>query len=156
MNLFYLDPDPDLCAQAHVDKHVVKMPIEAAQALCTVLRSKLEIDHGYKSVYVNHPIMKWVGQTSANFEWMLGLGMALCREYTYRYERCHATEDVLRGVVQYLPVVRHDMPGPFSEPPKVVSADMKHLSTVEAYREYYRTTKARLHSWKNREVPTWI
>ena len=35
MNLFYLDEDLDKCAEAHVDKHIVKMPIEVAQILCT-------------------------------------------------------------------------------------------------------------------------
>lgn len=28
MNIFYLDPDPRICAEMHVDKHVVKMIIE--------------------------------------------------------------------------------------------------------------------------------
>ena len=35
MNLFYLDEDLDKCAEAHVDKHIVKMPLEVAQILCT-------------------------------------------------------------------------------------------------------------------------
>ena len=33
MNIFYLDADPVKCAQAHVDKHVVKMILEYAQLL---------------------------------------------------------------------------------------------------------------------------
>lgn len=33
MNLFYLDKDPDINAQYHVDKHVVKMILEAAEML---------------------------------------------------------------------------------------------------------------------------
>ena len=37
MNLFYLDEDLDKCAQYHVDKHIVKMPLEAAQLLCTAI-----------------------------------------------------------------------------------------------------------------------
>ena len=37
MNLFYLDEDFDKCAQYHVDKHIVKMPLEAAQLLCTAV-----------------------------------------------------------------------------------------------------------------------
>ena len=35
MNLFYLDKNLDKCAEAHVDKHIVKMPLEVAQILCT-------------------------------------------------------------------------------------------------------------------------
>lgn len=34
MNLFYLDEDHDLNAQYHVDKHVVKMILEACEMLC--------------------------------------------------------------------------------------------------------------------------
>ena len=37
MNLFYLDEDLDKCAEYHVDKHVNKMILEAAQILCTVI-----------------------------------------------------------------------------------------------------------------------
>ena len=37
MNLFYLDKDLDKCAEYHVDKHIVKMPLEVAQLLCTAI-----------------------------------------------------------------------------------------------------------------------
>jgi len=37
MNLFYLDKDLDKCAEYHVDKHVNKMILEAAQLLCTAI-----------------------------------------------------------------------------------------------------------------------
>ena len=37
MNLFYLDENLDKCAEYHVDKHIVKMPLEAAQILCTTI-----------------------------------------------------------------------------------------------------------------------
>ena len=35
MNIFILDENHDKCAEYHVDKHIVKMPLEAAQMLCT-------------------------------------------------------------------------------------------------------------------------
>lgn len=35
MNLFWLDTDPVLAAQAHQDIHVGKMLLEAVQLLCT-------------------------------------------------------------------------------------------------------------------------
>jgi hypothetical protein len=36
MNIFYLSEDITKCAEYHVDKHIVKMPLETAQLLCTV------------------------------------------------------------------------------------------------------------------------
>ena len=41
MNLFYLDEDLDKCAEFHVDKHVNKMILEAAQ----LINTNLWIDH---------------------------------------------------------------------------------------------------------------
>jgi hypothetical protein len=38
MNIFYLDPNPKICAEMHVDKHVCKMVIEYAQLLSTTHR----------------------------------------------------------------------------------------------------------------------
>lgn len=35
MNIFYLNKDPKKAAQDHIDKHVVKMPLEVAQMACT-------------------------------------------------------------------------------------------------------------------------
>lgn len=157
MNLFYLDHDIKRCVQYHVDRHVVKMPIESAQALCTVMREDYGIDYGYKSAYVNHPIVRWVAFSLANFKYMHKLGLNLCKEYTYRYGRTHATEAVLMGIVPHMAqIIDMANPFPFTEPPKVVSAELKELSTVEAYRGYYIRVKKRLHSWKHREIPYWI
>ena len=36
MNIFYLDSNPQKCAEYHCDKHVVKMILESAQLLCGV------------------------------------------------------------------------------------------------------------------------
>ena len=38
MNIFYLHNDPKICAEQHVDKHVVKMIVEYAQLLSTAHR----------------------------------------------------------------------------------------------------------------------
>jgi hypothetical protein len=38
VNIFYLDPDPKICAEMHVSKHVVKMIIEYAQLMSTAHR----------------------------------------------------------------------------------------------------------------------
>ena len=38
MNIFFLDEDPKMCAQAHCDKHVVKMILEYEQMKSTAHR----------------------------------------------------------------------------------------------------------------------
>lgn len=38
MNIFYVHSDPVICAQQHVDKHVVKMILEYAQLMSTAHR----------------------------------------------------------------------------------------------------------------------
>lgn len=41
MNIFYLDQDIKKCAQAHVDKHVSKLILEAGQMISTAIRHSL-------------------------------------------------------------------------------------------------------------------
>ena len=36
MNIFVLDKSPIISAQMQCDKHIVKMPLETAQMLCSV------------------------------------------------------------------------------------------------------------------------
>ena len=38
MNIFFLNTDPKVCAQEHLDKHVVKMIVEYAQLMSTAHR----------------------------------------------------------------------------------------------------------------------
>lgn len=97
MNIFILDKDTQKCAEYHCNKHVVKMCVETAQLLCTtrhILGDKTPIY--YKPTHKNHPVQKWLLKSSFNYWWTLALGFALCREYTYRYEKKHKCEDILK------------------------------------------------------------
>ena len=38
MNIFYLDHDPKICAEMHLDKHSSKMMVEYAQLMSTAHR----------------------------------------------------------------------------------------------------------------------
>jgi hypothetical protein len=157
MNIFYIEDEPTEIAKSHVDRHVVKMPVECAQMLSTVLRTQLNIDYGYKAVYVNHPCTKWTGESLENFKFLLKLGIALCDEYEHRYGKEHATKKVLNGMLNYRNEISMGLPNSgFSEPPKCVSEQWKSLNTKEAYRQYYIHVKKRLHNWTNREKPAWI
>ena len=92
MNIFYLNPDPKICAQEHISKHVVKMIIEYAQLLSTahrIIDGTLSVSLSetgrkqkryvlpderesilYLSTHSNHPSAVWVRQSDANYNWL--------------------------------------------------------------------------------------
>lgn len=156
MNTFVLHTDTIASVQSHVDKHVVKMPIETAQLCCTALYLRFRIETPYKPVYQFHPCTKWAETSFWNWSWLWEYGILLCDEYSYRYGRVHATREVfswLRGAVK--PLIG-SFTGDQTEHPKCVTEPYKRYDTVTAYRLYYLHTKNRLHAWKNRPVPSWI
>ena len=111
MNIFILDEDLDKCAEYHIDKHIVKMPLEAAQMLCTthwvdtylgyVPRKlcKEELAHlrkckhpenvSYAVAMANHPCTIWTSSSLDNYEWLFCYALALNDEYGYRYGKSH-------------------------------------------------------------------
>ena len=86
MNIFILDEDPVVAAQAQCDKHVVKMVLESAQMLSTTHRLLGE-NHQvfYKTVHKNHPCTVWTRRSSGNYLWHLEHWTALCDEYRHLY-----------------------------------------------------------------------
>jgi hypothetical protein len=157
MNIFYLDQELDKIAEYHADRHVIKMPVESAQMCSTVARERCGIDVGYKSVFINHPCTRWTAASRENWSWNLSLATWLCAEYTHRWGNIHATTDVIVELTEHKNQILKHLPDvPFTEPPKVVSAEFKHLPTVDAYRQYYIVVKQRLHKWTNRPIPEWI
>ena len=96
MNIFFLDFNIEKCAQYHCDSHIVKMPLETAQLLCSVhhvLSSKIDIP--YKLSHQNHPCAIWARTSLGNYKFLCRLGIHLCIEYTHRYNKIHASQDVI-------------------------------------------------------------
>lgn len=157
MNLFILSRHHETNARYHADKHVVKMVVESAQLLSTVMRERCDIDFGYKSTYINHPVTRWVGASFDNFIWTWKYGCHLADEYAYRFVRYHKTGEVLDEMECFLDQVQGILPNigltPFH---LAVSPELKHLAPVLAYRAYYLRTKKRLFKWTKRQVPSWI
>jgi len=157
MNIFFLDEDLDKCAQAHVDKHVVKMILELGQLLCTSLNHKAGRQVApYKTTHLNHPCSIWVRESLANFEFTYKLMHALNREYRFRYEKQdHKTVEKLAEIHGLaLDLYNFNDKTPF----KVVMDDIYKVSSdpIECYREYYRVGKTHLHCWTKRGKPDWI
>jgi hypothetical protein len=176
MNIFYLDNDPKLCAQMHVDKHCVKMVLEYAQLLSTahryldgiltiglsesgrkrkqyILSDKRE-QVLYSATHINHPSAIWVRQSDKNYSWLFEMFQSLLEEYTYRYGKKHACEKL----VWALEVRPNNIPrGNFTEPTPAMPEQYKVTdNSIASYHNYYLGDKTRMFSWKNRQVPKWV
>lgn len=169
MNIFALDADLRKAAQAHVDKHVVKMILETAQLLSTAhhILTPFDVPEGvYKATHANHPSAKWVRQTGENYWWTYHLFLGLLEEYEYRYRREHASVrlvDVLDLVSDTLWSSDGDLSGPLTPVTPAMPDDAKVFpnpvtfdESVANYRRYYRDYKSDLHVWTRRPKPEWI
>lgn len=154
MNIFFLSYITQVCAQEHVDKHVVKMILETCQLLCSAhYVSDSSFTPPYKLTHKNHPCAIWVRKSLSNYKWLVDLGLELCKEYTHRYSKIHATQKHLMTLSTNLPPIE-DLG--FTEPVQAMPDEYKNEDPIIAYRNYYNADKKKLHSWKNRPKPSWI
>lgn len=152
MNIFILDTDPRKAARLQCDKHVVKMPLETAQILCTVL-SKYQIEVPYKPTHQNHPCTLWAGESHENFLWLCDHGLELCAEYTRRYGKVHKCQLIIDTCKYFYVVLPQAKRTPFVQ---CLPDDCKSLDAVEAYRQYYATHKLPILTYKNGNLPHFI
>lgn len=162
MNIFYLDKNFNLSAQYHVDKHIVKMPTEASQLLIdaiittkTVVPPLTKSGKPFKPLSKgqhNHPCAKF-SRTDYGFDFLTNYLKALCKEYTYRYNKIHFCES------QYLKWIILNKPK-FSiyqiDFPLAMPEYCRLKNPILSYRNYYNFEKQHLFSWKKRSVPLWI
>jgi len=155
MNIFVLDRVHSKAAQYHVDKHIVKMPLETAQLLCTA-RHELGQDADtipYRKTHVNHPCSIWARESISNYIWLCDMGLELCKEYTYRYGKVHKCQAVIKDCIDNKPTFNSFA---LTEHPQAMDDEYKSDDPVTSYRNYYNQAKSHLHNWKNRPVPFWI
>jgi hypothetical protein len=133
MNIFVLDENPEAAAEYQCDSHVVKMIVESAQILSTahrvldgtetrwqnpygrtikrwILADQIVNDILYKATHVSHPSCIWARETDSNYRWLYDHFLALCKEYTARYGRLHATEALLKDILKSPPAEYQDGP----------------------------------------------
>ena len=181
MNIFYLHNDTKICAEQHVDKHVVKMIVEYAQLLSTAHRmldgeeyigksktgrnvkryrmTNPNLDKTvYQAVHYHHPSAVWARETKAQYEWLYSLFVELGKEYTYRYGgKIHGTNALLNDVLKNAP--ENIKQEGWREPPPA----MKHFpqcivdgDSIQSYKNYYNEAKAYFAKWSKREQPEWF
>jgi hypothetical protein len=161
MNLFYLHSDPRLAAEAHLDKHCVKMILETAQLLSTAHRviNPERIPHYdsvglYKTTHKNHPSAVWVRSGVDQYRWAHDLLYYLLQEYHYRYGKIHATDRLRPHLLDAPPDI--DWEAPWTDPPQCMPDDVKVPdNTVEAYKRYYAKYKKDMARWTIRPEPEW-
>jgi hypothetical protein len=182
LNLFYLDEDLDKCAEYHVDKHVNKMILEAAQ----LINTNLWIDHlfgfvprpitkeenavlqttrkywkdfpmeerpfPYLPTMQNHPSCVWVRSSLENYYWTNCYAFALGSEAHYRYGSNHKSLAMLRA----LPDPEHMEDHGFTQFALAMTEELKDDDDpIQAYRNFYMLDKATFAAWKHRDKPEW-
>ena len=176
MNIFYLHEDPIQNAKWHIDKHIVKMPIEYAQLMSTAHRlldgemylGKTAIGRNikrwrlhderedilYKASHINHPSAIWVRESIENYFEMYKLYIAVLSEFTNRYGKIHGSSKPSIALIRppsNIPMVKGtQLPQCMPEICKVKN------NPILAYRNYYIVEKNSFASWKNREIPEWF
>jgi hypothetical protein len=152
MNIFVLHNNPKIAAQMHNDKHVVKMILETAQLLCT----SIIVNGGeapYKCTHVNHPSAIWARESKANYLWLVKLGLFLCKEYTFRYNKVHKSKAVIEYCLKNMPNFEKKEMTDFA----LAMPDQYKLgSAVESYRAYYLGEKMPISNWTKRDKPDWL
>lgn len=194
MNIFVLDKNPIIAAQMQCDIHSSKMVLETAQMLASVCH-RYEVPHEkmreyglttksgsvYKEAHKNHPCTIWAGNSLANFEWLCRHGKALADTFEYRYNKVHASKQVIDGA--YRLIINGIIPfteaksTPFAlampdeyRPNHIPLRETRygrfhnkgetHASgdeAVQAYRNYYYNGKKEIAKWnKGVSMPDWF
>lgn len=153
MNIFVLDEDPRLAAEAQCDAHVVKMTLETAQLLCAAFPEGVA---PYRRSHYKHPCAVWTRASADNFMWLWEHGVWLADEYEHRFHKEHKSRAVIQWCLDNFSL--SDVPTtagltPFAQ---AMPDQFKHASAVEAYRAYYRGAKQDIARWRNgRSAPAW-
>ena len=154
MNVFVLSLDPREAARMMCNKHVVKMVIETAQVLCTVA-SQRGIIAPYRPTHVHHPCVRWAAASHDNLVWLQEHFLGLCDEYTFRYDRIHATQVRMSAAWDRL-VVDGDSTRATGFAQAMPDEWRIPGDPVTAYRCYYIAEKSRFARWRPRaQPPAW-
>lgn len=172
MNLFILDPDPVLAAQENCDKHVCKIILEAAQMVMLAYHehgmpeAKPDFEIWNAKTHKNNHLSKWVRHNSANYQWTIAHGLALCDEFNLRYGKVHKVQRLLEWcrdnppprlptgtLTTFRQAVAEDC---YSSPCPVARDVATNDEIVEAYRAYYVKYKAKFAKWSVRPTPQWF
>ena len=157
MNIFVTDSCPIQSARNLPDKHIVKMPLETCQMLSIIYSDwyygvgKLYKSDGtpYRTshgAFRNHPCTQWAAANQYNLSWLIVHGIALCNEYTARYDKVHTCFDVImQAAVIYQRSFDDDYVDAYHNVtsftramPESIKFDTS-IDTITAYKQYLNT-----------------
>jgi hypothetical protein len=160
MNVFYLDKDPSEAAKFHCDKHVVKMILESAQILCTVINEKAGYQiTPYKSTHRHHPCVIWAGESVQNATYVYSLAYYLNQQFMKRFKHVvnHKSYQMLVDVsMQNLIIKFLENKTTMSTPPLAMPEYCKMDDPVASYRLYYKLEKQDLLKYTYVNTPWWL
>lgn len=158
-------------ARQHIDKHVVKMPLEAVQlaytAMCILCPeqewrkaapfNKSGTMRGYLATHKDGRFAKWVAASRTNFMLCLEYALALCREYTRRYGKEHFVQHHAEWLLKAAPINLPNIP---MTPIPISGTEVNHVPSiheaVQRYRAIYIQEKLALGGYrKPGRVPKW-
>lgn len=166
-----MDSCPKKAAVTLPNKLIVKMPVESSQLLANHFTleelasptcPKTMKGTARKHFNPKHGCSIWANYSLANYEWLLKHALALCDEYSRRYNKQHFVLSFLYWVSSNLKKNRFTctsltpvylaMPDEY----KKYSGDDFIASAVESYREYMLKEKAYYSKWPTKkDIPAW-
>ena len=133
MNIFYFDSNPTICAQAHMDRHLVKMPWEYVE----ILQHK-----GGK-------FSDWAYSSAEHYNYLVDLILSISKEFHFRYGQAHP-------IIRFYKFKKAVSKGEFTPPPMHVPKMARRDDIILSYREYYNLYLWHMATWSFRPVPEWF
>lgn len=166
MNIFILSLIIKNCAKYHCDRHVIKMILETTQLLSTCHhiinpdQAEKWCNKGkiYKKTHMNHPSSIWTRTCKENYIWLCNLGIALCKEYAYRYDKQpndHKCYEKLIFLHKNVPLSLSSN-GCITKHKQCMPDEYKTHDSVRSYRIYYLNDKNKMLVWRKRGPPYWV
>jgi len=163
MNIFVTSNCSKLSAQALDNKRVVKMVLETAQLLSTAIfiNSGAAYDNLYKPTHLKHLCTIWTAETIGNWNWLFRHFVALCEEYSFRYNKQHASEKISPYLLKHRTDIKSGSMTAFANCTRSesIKVDFKHITdTCAAYKQYLLAKWYHDKSppkWTSREPPSW-
>ena len=156
MNIFVTDRDPEQSARNLCDKHVPKMVLESAQMMSNAYYvNGWATTAPYRQLMIKHPCSIWALKSKANYEWLGIHAIEICREYTKRFNKVHACQNVIESCLAKSDKMKWTSLN-LTEHVQVMPLIYRHDDVIKAYRSYIKDGKQFAKWNKGTEAPSWM